>query len=273
MARGRGGPPGSRRAPSPAALHVGAPRSEPGHDRGADLPHRPGAGRPRRARRLPGRGVRPRRRPPPARRGPAPGPRARGRFPGADPAGRPVAGSRGGRRRSHPPRARGRAGPPAPDPTRRRPRDHRPRATSGRRGARRPDRPLHAAASDRRGGHGRRLPGRAGRPDPPPRGPEGHQTRHGHRPNRRPVRGRAPGPGPDGPPEHRQGPRRRRHRGRSPLLRDGAGQGRADHRVLRRRPPDAPRAAGAVPARLPGDPARRTRRGSSTATSSRRTSW
>ena len=60
---------------------------------------------------------------------------------------------------------------------------------------------------------------------------------------------------------------------RPPLLRDGAGQGRPDHRVLRRGPAHAARAAGAVRARLPGDPARRTRRGSSTATSSRRTSW
>ena len=41
-----------------------------------------------------------------------------------------------------------------------------------------------------------------------------------------------------------------------PLLRHGAGPRRADHPVLRRPPPDAPRAAGAVRARLPGDPAR-----------------
>ena len=63
------------------------------------------------------------------------------------------------------------------------------------------------------------------------------------------------------------------HRHRPALLRHGAGQGRADHRVLRPQSTDAPRAAGAVRAGLPGDPARRTRRGSSTATSSRRTSW
>jgi hypothetical protein len=46
-------------------------------------------------------------------------------------------------------------------------------------------------------------------------------------------------------PAHRPGARRRRDRQRPPLLRDGARQGRADHRVLRpteARPPGAPRA-------------------------------
>ena len=37
--------------------------------------------------------------------------------------------------------------------------------------------------------------------------------------------------------EHRQGPRRRHHRHRPPLLRHGAGQRHPDHRVLRRQPP------------------------------------
>ncbi len=41
-----------------------------------------------------------------------------------------------------------------------------------------------------------------------------------------------------------------------PLLRHGAGQGRADHRLLRPEPPDHPGAAGAVHARLPGRAAR-----------------
>ena len=50
----------------------------------------------------------------------------------------------------------------------------------------------------------------------------------------RPLRGRAAGPGPDGPPQHRPGARRRHHRRRPAVLRHGAGQGRADHRVLRR---------------------------------------
>ena len=40
------------------------------------------------------------------------------------------------------------------------------------------------------------------------------------------------------------------------LLRHGAGARRARHPVLRRQPPDAPRAAGAVRARLPRHPAR-----------------
>ena len=76
-----------------------------------------------------------------------------------------------------------------------------------------------------------------------------------------------------GPPEHRQGLRRRGDRLRPAVLRHGAGQGRADHRVLRPEPPDPAAAAGAVRPGLPGGAARRTRRGSSTATSSPPTSW
>ena len=45
-------------------------------------------------------------------------------------------------------------------------------------------------------------------------------------------------------------------RRRPAVLRDGAGQGRADHEVLRRAPPDAARAAGTVRAGLPGGAAR-----------------
>ena len=82
-------------------------------------------------------------------------------------------------------------------------------------GARHGHRPLQAAGADRRGGHGRRLHGRADAPGPPQGGPEGHQAGHGHAAGDRPVRGRAPGPGADGPPQHRQGPRRRRHRVRA----------------------------------------------------------
>ena len=47
---------------------------------------------------------------------------------------------------------------------------------------------------------------------------------------------------------------------RPALLRHGAGQGRADHEVLRRAPADAARAAGAVHPRLPGGPARPSER-------------
>ena len=134
-------------------------------------------------------------------------------------------------------------------------------------------RPLQAAGADRRGGHGRRLRRRAGPPRPPQGGAEGHQAGHGHPPGPRPLRGRAPGAGPDGPPQHRQGPRRRRHRLGPPLLRHGAGQGHPDHRLLRPGPAVDRRAAGPVRPGLPGGAARRTRRGSSTATSSPRTSW
>ncbi len=49
----------------------------------------------------------------------------------------------------------------------------------------------------------------------------GMDTQAGHRP----LRGRAAGAGDDGPPQHCQGFRRRRHRYRPALLRDGAGQG------------------------------------------------
>ena len=50
-------------------------------------------------------------------------------------------------------------------------------------------------------------------------------------------------------------------------------QGRSDHRVLRPQSAHAQGAPRAVHAGLPGDPARAIRRGSSTATSSRRTCW
>ena len=50
------------------------------------------------------------------------------------------------------------------------------------------------------------------------------------------------------------------------LLRDGTGQGRAGHRLLRPEPTDPAATARAVPPRLPGGAARATRRASSTAT-------
>ena len=58
------------------------------------------------------------------------------------------------------------------------------------------------------------------------------KTGHGHPAGDCPLRSRAAGAGADGPSEHRQGPRRRRHRFGAALFRDGAGQRRADHRVL-----------------------------------------
>ena len=61
--------------------------------------------------------------------------------------------------------------------------------------------------------------------------------------------------------------------GRPALLRHGAGQGHADHRLLRPAPAHHPPAAGTVPRRLPGRAARASERASSTATSSRPTSW
>ena len=103
--------------------------------------------------------------------------------------------------------------------------------------------------------------------------PEGHQGRHGHRAGHRPLRGRAPGPGADGPPEHRQGPRRRRHRHRPPLLRHGAGPRRADHRVTATASGSRPASGWSCSSRSARPCSTPTRRGSSTATSSPRTSW
>ena len=89
-----------------------------------------------------------------------------------------------------------------------------------------------------------------------------------------PVRGRAAGAGPDGPPEHRQGARRRHDRRRPAVLRHGTGQGRADHRSIcdhaRLRVRGSGSNCSSPSARRSSTP---TRRGSSTATSSRRTCW
>ena len=90
---------------------------------------------------------------------------------------------------------------------------------------------------------------------------------------RRPVRGRAAGPGDDGPPQHRQGPRRRHHRLGPPLLRHGAGPRHPDHRVLRPRAALDPPSGWSCSSWSAGPCSTPTRRGSSTATSSRPTSW
>ena len=74
------------------------------------------------------------------------------------------------------------------------------------------------------------------KPGAPQGGAQDHQAGHGHEAGDRPVRGRAPGPGADGPSQYRPGARRRRHRIGPPLLRDGAGQGHPDHRLLRPQP-------------------------------------
>ena len=74
--------------------------------------------------------------------------------------------------------------------------------------------------------------------------------------------------GDDGPSEHRQGAGCRHDRQRPALLRDGAGQRRADHEVLRRKTSAAPRAAGAVHARSARRCSTPIRRASSIATSS-----
>ncbi len=113
-------------------------------------------------------------------------------------------------------------------------------------------RPVHAARSPRRGGDGHRLPGRSDRTGPAAGGAEADQDRDGLARGAGPVRRRAAGAGPDGPPQHRPRVRRRHHGDRSTVLRDGAGERGADHRVLR--PPAAfgPGPAGVVRRRLPG---------------------
>ena len=60
---------------------------------------------------------------------------------------------------------------------------------------------------------------------------------------------------------------------RPAVLRHGAGQGRADHQVLRRAPADARASGWSCSSRSARRSSTPTRRGSSTATSSRRTCW
>ena len=101
---------------------------------------------------------------------------------------------RPGLRRRRGAAAAGRAAAPAPTPRRselpRRPRRRRRRVTTDRRadrrGPRHGHRPLQAAGADRRGGHGRRLHGRADAARAPQGGPEGHQAGHGHEAGRSP---------------------------------------------------------------------------------------
>ena len=107
----------------------------------------------------------------------------------------------------------------------------------------------------------------------PPRRPQGHQAGHGHQAGRRPVRGRAPGAGADGPSEHRQGARCRRHRHRPALLRDGTGARASRSPTTATRTTSPPASGWSCSSRSARPSSTRTRRGSSTATSSPRTSW
>ena len=97
-------------------------------------------------------------------------------------------------------------------------------------------------------------------------GAQADQDRHGLERGAGSVRRRAAGAGVDGSPEHRPRLRRRHHRGRPAVLRDGAGEWDADHGVLR--PASGSRCRLGWSCSSPS--ARRcsmpTRRGSSTAT-------
>ena len=136
------------------------------------------------------------------------------------------------------------------------------------------DRPLQAAGTDRRRGLWAwcSWPSRQ-QPVQRQGGAQDHQAGHGHAASDRPLRGRAAGPGDDGPPQHRQGARCRDDRNRPTLFRHGTGQGRSDHRLLRRTASAAPPAAGAVSARFARPCSTPIRKASSTATSSPRTCW
>ena len=118
-------------------------------------------------------------------------------------------------------------------------------------------RAVHAARTDRRGRHGHRLAGRADRAGQAQGRPQADQRRAGNsQDGPRPVRRRTPGAGADGPPQHRPGLRRRHHRRGSAVLRDGARQGRPDHRLLRPAQLLSPRPAAIVRRGLPGRAAR-----------------
>ena len=87
-------------------------------------------------------------------------------------------------------------------------------------------------------------------------GAQADQDRYGLEGGAGPVRRRAAGAGPDGPPQHRPRLRRRHHRGRPAVLRDGAGERRADHRLLRSPAAFGAGPTGAVRLGLPGGTAR-----------------
>ncbi len=124
------------------------------------------------------------------------------------------------------------------------------------RGGRQRDRSVQAAAANRRRGVWPGLHGRTGEAGPPHRRAQDHQAGHGFGRGDRAVRIGTPGPGVNGPPERGQGARRRRHQVRPSLLRDGARQRRADHRVLRQEPLLARGSTEAVSRRLSCDSAR-----------------
>ena len=111
------------------------------------------------------------------------------------------------------------------------------------------------APQDRRGGHGRRVHGRATEAGQAEGRAQDHQARHGFRAGDRPVRGRTSSVGPHEPPQHRPGARGGDDRRRQALLRHGACRGRLDHGTLRPQQAHDQGSSRAVHSRLPGDPA------------------
>ena len=122
------------------------------------------------------------------------------------------------------------------------------------------DRAVQAAATDRRRRHGRRLDGRADAAGPAQGRAQDHQAGHGHAQVIARFEAERQALALMDHPNIAKVLDARHDRHGPAVLRDGAGQGRADHRVLRRASADAARAAGAVRAGLPGGAARASER-------------
>ena len=104
-------------------------------------------------------------------------------------------------------------------------------------------------------------------------GPEGHQAGDGHAAGAGPVRGRAAGAGPDGPPEHRPHPRRRDDRRAAGRTSSWSWSAASRSPTTATRPASPPGSGWSCSCRCAGRCSTPTRRASSTATSSRPTSW
>ena len=134
--------------------------------------------------------------------------------------------------------------------------------------------PSESSRSSARGGMGVVYAAEQTEPRPTARRAQGHQARHGLKRGRRPLRGRAPGPRRDGPPGHRQAsstPAPPRRAGRTlswSSSRASPSPTTATRHGCRRGTARASSKSKSVP-----PSSTPTRRASSTATSSPRTSW
>ena len=133
--------------------------------------------------------------------------------------------------------------------------------------------PVYAARKDRRRRHGRGLGRQADRAGQTQGRAQADQGRHGLQGRAAALRAGAAGPGHDGSSQHRPRARRRPDADRPAVLRHGAGQRPAADQVLRRSQADAPKSAWSSSCRSARRSSTPIRRASSTATSSRPTSW